>query len=321
VETTDDVTLDGSIESAMSRLIEPQQEEVEIEESETAEVEDEVEDEPEADEEEDQDEEFEEDDSDVEEGVEEQPQTYTVKVDGTEIEVTLDELTRGYSGQKYIQKGMQEVADARKLAEDVNAKLETARQANEALYQQMQTPGFAQPPAEPDEALLDTDPFRYQAENNRYQKELQKYNQEIALMQQTTAYTQQAQQEAQRAYVQQEMETLRQVDPDFADPQRATVARDQIVRAGTEIYGYSAEEISAVMDHRAIRVLRDAARYRDLMANKETVVKKAKPKATRVVKAGAKKTRSNVTEVRNQRSKLKRSGRIEDAMSLLLKGD
>ena len=216
---------------------------------------------------------------------------------------------------------MQEVAEARKLAEDVNAKLETARQANEALYQQMQTPGFAQPPVEPDESLIDTDPFRYQAESNRYQKELQKYNQEIAMMQQTQAYTQQAQQEAQRAYVQQEMETLRRVDPDFADPQRATVARDQIVKAGTEIYGYSAEEISAVMDHRAIRVLRDAARYRDLMANKETVVKKAKPKATKVVKAGAKKTRSNAAENRNQRSKLKRSGRIEDAMSLLLQGD
>lgn len=321
METTDNVTLDGSIETAVSRLLEPQQEEVEIEEAEIEEVEEEIDDEPEAEVDEDQQEESEEDESDVEPEVEEQPNTFTVKVDGTETEVTLDELTRGYSGQKYIQKGMQEVAEARKLAEDVNAKLETARQANEALYQQMQTPGFAQPPVEPDESLIDTDPFRYQAESNRYQKELQKYNQEIAMMQQTQAYTQQAQQEAQRAYVQQEMETLRRVDPDFADPQRATVARDQIVKAGTEIYGYSAEEISAVMDHRAIRVLRDAARYRDLMANKETVVKKAKPKATKVVKAGAKKTRSNVAESRNQRSKLKRSGRIEDAMSLLLQGD
>ena len=33
-----------------------------------------------------------------------EPETYMVKVDGQELEVTLDELKRGYSGQKYIQK-------------------------------------------------------------------------------------------------------------------------------------------------------------------------------------------------------------------------
>ena len=40
----------------------------------------------------------------------EEPQTFAVKVDGREMRVTLDELTRGYSGQAFIQKGMQEVA-------------------------------------------------------------------------------------------------------------------------------------------------------------------------------------------------------------------
>ncbi len=38
---------------------------------------------------------------------------YTVKVDGREQQVPLNELLRGYSGQAYIQRGMQEVADAR----------------------------------------------------------------------------------------------------------------------------------------------------------------------------------------------------------------
>ena len=39
---------------------------------------------------------------------------YTVKVDGSEQEVTLEDLKRSYSGQAYIQKGMQETADSQK---------------------------------------------------------------------------------------------------------------------------------------------------------------------------------------------------------------
>ena len=48
-------------------------------------------------------------DIEVEEPEVEQELLYTVKVDGKEKQVSLDELTRGYSGQEYIQKGMAEM--------------------------------------------------------------------------------------------------------------------------------------------------------------------------------------------------------------------
>jgi len=72
------------------------------------------------------------------------------------------------------------------------------------------------------------------------------------------------------------------------------------------------------MDHRAIRVLRDAMRYQEIKDGKERAVQKAKPKPSKVVKAGAKKTSSNRNQGRQARSKLKRSGSINDAMSLIL---
>ena len=55
------------------------------------------------------------DDHDGEE-VQEEPsqQLYTVKVDGKPKEVTLDELTRGYSGQQYIQQNLEQMAAAKK---------------------------------------------------------------------------------------------------------------------------------------------------------------------------------------------------------------
>ena len=50
---------------------------------------------------------------DEEESQEQAPSKYTVKFDGKEIAVTLDDLKRSFSGQAYIQKGMQEAAETR----------------------------------------------------------------------------------------------------------------------------------------------------------------------------------------------------------------
>jgi hypothetical protein len=88
---------------------------------------------------------------------------------------------------------------------------------------------------------------------------------------------------------------------------------------GQEVYGYDPSEIGAVMDHRAIRVLHDAIKYQELMSGKQKAVTKAKPKAKRTVKAGAKKTRSNADAERQTRQKLRKSGSIDDALNLILK--
>jgi hypothetical protein len=314
VETTDEVKFDGSIESAVDLLVQNEEQEQE-EAPEVAEIEEpeedseyEAEEQPEPD--------VDEDEYEVAE--EEQPQTYTVKIDGTETEVTLDELQRGYSGQQYIQKGMQEVADLRKKAETANATLASAGEAVLSLYQQMQQPGFAQAPTPPDESLIDSDPIGYRQDRDRYELAREKYQQDMTQMQQTLAYQQQAQQQAQQAYLEREMETLRQVMPEFSDPEKATKTRDSMLRIGTEVYGYQPEEIGAVMDHRAIRVLNDAIKYQEIMKGKQKAVEKAKPKPSSVVKAGSKKTSSNRNQSRQARSKLKRSGSINDAMSLIL---
>ena len=314
METTDELKFDGTIESAVDLLV--QNEEPEQEEAPVAEVSEEPEEEAEEEvaEQPDTEEEDQEEPEDAE-----QPNTFTVKIDGTEVEVTLDELQRGYSGQKYIQKGMQEVADLRKKAETANATLASAGEAVLALYQQMQTPGFAQAPTPPDEAMLESDPIGYTQDEARYRKAMEKYQQDMTQVQHTLAYQQQAQQQAQQAYLEREMETLRQVMPEFADPEKATKTRDSMLRMGTEIYGYQPEEISAVMDHRAIRVLNDAIKYQEIMRGKDKAVEKAtKGPRGKVVKAGSKKTASNRNDSRQARSKLKRSGSINDAMSLIL---
>jgi hypothetical protein len=72
------------------------------------------------------------------------------------------------------------------------------------------------------------------------------------------------------------------------------------------------------MDHRAIRVLNDAIKYREIVAGKSKAEQKAKG-AKPVIKPGAKK---NVNPSRKamerQKAKFKKSGRIEDVLGLIV---
>lgn len=126
METTETLgSTDGSIEGAIAAMLQPEEgattetdsiseEAVEslIEPETPEEVEEEPEDveeqqpESEGDEPEDDDEEVgdsDEDEHDTEEAeTEQEQQMFTVKVDGKSEAVTLDDLKRGYSGQKYI---------------------------------------------------------------------------------------------------------------------------------------------------------------------------------------------------------------------------
>jgi branched-subunit amino acid aminotransferase/4-amino-4-deoxychorismate lyase len=117
------------------------------------------------------------------------------------------------------------------------------------------------------------------------------------------------------------METLRQAIPDFADPEKAQNLRNNMFKVSQETYGFDPQEISAITDSRVLRVLHDAMQFRAAQGGKEQAIKKAKAKPRRTVKPGAKKTSSNRDSQAKARSNLKRSGSIQDAMSLILEGN
>ena len=308
---------DGSIESAIAGLLRPEEpidteEVLEAEEAEEVESEEEV-----YEQEEDNDEEVveEEDDEDADEAEDSEPELYTVKVDGKEEQVSLEELKRGFSGQKYVQKGMQEAAAQRKQAEEVYASLLQERQMVAQAIQQIQS-GLPTPPQEPSREMFESDPIGYMEAKLKFDEDSKAFGEQMGQLQQIAQQQGQAQQAAQRAYLEREMETLKQIVPEFADPEQAPKARDRLMTMGQEVYGYGAEEISSVMDHRAIRVLNDALKYQELMSGKAE--KTTKPKNRRVVKAGAKKTSSKSQAQRQTRQKLKQSGSIDDALNLIL---
>ena len=327
-QTTEKVALDGSIESAVSAMIAP--ESVENEETDTNEVAEpeetndteEANAESEDDSEESEDSDDDEDDAeDEEEDADEANKTepvYTIKVDGTEKQVTLNELKRGYSGQQFVQKGMQEAAAQRKQAEEVYAALLNERQQISQLYQQIQGGQIATPPKAPTRELFDSDPIGYMEAKLNYDEQVAQYQQQQAQFQQLSAQQSQAQQVARQAYLQQEVENLKSVIPELANPAHAGKFKDQILQAGAA-YGYTADEISQVVESRALHVLRDAMKYREIMSGKKKADEKAqsaRPKTT-PIKAGSKKLVKSNKDVLQKKTNLKRSGSIEDALSLM----
>jgi hypothetical protein len=330
VDNTTETQFDGSIESAVSLITQPEESE-QVEEQEITESED-VSPEVEASESEDvddtevddgeEDEEVEvemEDDNEADdEADQEAPVLYTVKVDGKEEQVTLEDLQRGYSGQKYVQQGMQEVAEKRKQTEEVYSHLLAERQQLVEMYQQMQQGQFLTQPSPPSEELLSNDPIGYIEEKARYDKAMDQYNQQQQRMGQVMQESEQARERAVQAYLQQEMSNLVQIIPEFGDAQKASKLKGKLVEGGQNYYGYSQEEIGSIMDSRAIRVLNDAVKYREIMAGKSKAEAKAKG-AKPVIKPGAKKAQNPSRKaMERQRAKFKQSGSIEDALALIV---
>ena len=247
-----------------------------------------------------------------------QQELYTVKVDGEEREVTLDDLKRSFSGQAYIQKGMQEAAEAKKEAEGVYQALLNERQQLSNLLYQAQSGQLAPPPVPPSRELFNNDPIGYMEAKLSYDEALQTYQNQQYQIQQVTESQNQQMQIAQQQYLQGEMQRLAQAIPEFGDAKTASKLKEDLVQFGSKI-GYSESELSEVMDHRAILVLQKAMKYDQLVEGKSKATQKAS-NARPVVKPGTKKTgRTGAAKQRqNAQARMKKTGSIDDVAKFLL---
>lgn len=255
-------------------------------------------------------------DSDAEDAVEEQ--TYAVKVDGREQSVTLDELRRGYAGQKYIQQRMEEVADGRKEVESLYQRLQQETQQVAALRQQLETGMFMPRPTPPDKSLRESDPIGYTMAKDQFEDDLAAWQ---AQMQQLGAVDQRQQEQERQALayqLQHEMAKLQQAIPEFADPVKGAELKTALVETGAA-YGYAPEEIGAVVDSRAVQILHDAMRYRQMTTARgqaEAKVKSSRPVTKPGVKrSGAQGKAKKAEQVKRQ---MRSTGSVDDVASYLL---
>lgn len=242
-------------------------------------------------------------------------QTFTVKVDGEDVSVPLDELLKGYSRTSYFHKKLSEVDRQRKELEAEFLAVKEERQHFASLLPQLKAE-LENGEKEPDwQKLLDEDPIEYVKQEAIWR---QKRDKRDRLLQEQSRLVQAQQAEQQKVIqqkLQQEAERLSSAIPEWKD---AKVAQDE--KAGIMDYGvalgYSPDEMAQVYDHRAVILLRKAMLYDQAQSKMKTL--KSSTSSVKSAKAGvpppernvgfekAKKTFSANPSVRNAASALER---------------
>lgn len=320
-----------NIEQAVEALIEPSTDEPQVEteveeadqveETESADTEADVE---EADAEEGEDEEVSSDADETDEATDEddayetpEESSYTVKVDGEEQTVNLDELKRSYSGQAKIQKGMQDAATLRKDSENIYHTLQAEQQKFIQTVQSLQEQGVKPPPVAPDQSLIETDPIGYMQEKSRYENQLSEYQTQQGEINRIQEQSSQMQTHAQNVLLQEQSVRVQELVPELADKEKAPKFKERLVKTGVDTYGYSQEEMGAITDARAIAVLADALKWRDLKSGNAKA--KKQPDAPRNIKPKGRSRQQPQKVIRNkQKATARKSGKLEDFASLLL---
>lgn len=261
------------------------------------------------------------DDEDDDEAEEPEPQddTLEVVIDGEVQRVTREEAAKGYQRQADYSRKTMDLAKQRKAlaaeAQQIAAEREQYAQKLQLVDQQLTSE------EEPDwNALREADPFEYMVQKDAWrdkQDRLSKVRAERARLQQQQAIEQQQAMEQELAH---QRTVLLDRIPSWKDQDTAQKEKAAISEYAKKA-GFSEEEIAAVSDARAVELLHKAWMYDKLMAGQKADKKRVK-QAPKAAKSGQPTTRKERTSRQRQVAfdQLKKSGRVDDAVALLLKG-
>lgn len=300
---------EDKVEDAVTETEEVTEEEVLEEELESPETfEEDVEDDEEFD---DEDEELDEEQTDVEEEAL-QPQTFTVKVDGQEVEVTQEELINGYSRQQDYTRKTQELSQQRKTIEQQQAELAQRDAIYSQLLPKMEAQLKGELANEPDwNALYEDDPVGYVREKQLWDEKKEKLNAVTAEQQrlQQEALVKQQQQIAQ--LVEYGNQKLLEIIPEWQNQEVATKEKLAISEYAVNTLGYTPQEIQQVYDYRALLGLRNAwLNSKTVEATKKKPTQKA---PARVARPGTTNRPKSAAPVKKAKQRLAKTGKIQDA--------
>jgi len=309
--------------SAFESFLTPQEEE-KVEEAVTKEVEEEVieEDElPEAaeleeemveDEESDFDDEIDDEEQTEVEDEQEQPTYYKVRVDGEEVEVTLEELQSGYSRQQDYTRKTQELSEQRKTIDKQQEELAQRDAIYSQLLPRLEAQLKGEMANEPDwNKLYEDDPVGYVREKQLWDEKKEKLRATQAEQKRLQEEATKKQQEQIAQMVQEGQQKLLELIPEWQDPEVATKDKLAIREYGINVLGYSPQEMDAVYDYRALLGLRNAwLQSKTVKATKKKPTEKAK---ARVARPGTTNRPRSVAPVKKAKQRLAKTGKPSDA--------
>jgi hypothetical protein len=245
----------------------------------------------------------------------EEPELHRIKVQGQELEVTLDELKSGYSRDSdYRQKTHTLGLEKR----DLETQKSSLRQSYDTRLTELNdliatADGFVrqQQGSKDLQRLWEEDPTS--AAKLDYQ--LREQTRQIDGMK-TKAHEEYTKQYDSYLVTQRELAATK--IPEYSDPNKADQFKYNM-RTSLRNYGFNDSEIGNLADHRFLMVAKDAMSYQQLK-DKRPIVQKKVANAPKVIKAGI--ARSNTSSgreaIRNKIGKLAKTGHIKDAQNAIL---
>ena len=251
---------------------------------------------------------------------EEQQQTFTVKVDGKEVTVTLDELQKGYSRTQDYTRKTQQIAEVRKQVEAETQAVRAEREQYAQLLGALQAQLQASEPQIDLDRLYHEDPIEWVRQKEIVRERQEKLGAIQAEQQRLAQVSQYEQQRAMEMQLESQQEALLAALPEWKDPKKAKAEKALVIESA-KAAGFSDEDLKSVYDHRLVLLLRKAAMY-DQMVSKRQGIKPVVNNGPRPAKPGAAGRVSTTTEATRAKQRLAKTGRVDDAASaieLLLK--
>ena len=258
---------------------------------------------------------------DDDDDVDEPQQRYTVKVDGEEIEVDLDELRNGYQRQQSFTRKSMELANQRKAFEQEAAEVKQMRDAYAQQLDLLSAQIQQTVQQEPDwralaETMSERDLFLAKTEWDQY-KEQQK-----AVEAERQRVAEQQMQDHQRnleKHLQHQRADMLQRIPEWQNDDIRENERQEVIKYAQRRIGFSEEEIANASDARAIELLYKAWKW-DNLQSKKPAAKKRTREAPKMAKAGRPKTKREVATRSRQeaRKRFEDAGTVDAAVNYLM---
>lgn len=252
---------------------------------------------------------------------EELSRTVTVKVDGKPLKVTLKEALAGYQRTKDYTLKTEALANDRKVVETeavaVRAHREEYSQVLTALKSRLGE--VDEPTADQWNALREQDPMAYATEWASHSQRKEQLR--LIESEQERVNTQKREEHKKHLinFIADQRVKLLEKVPEWKDPKKAE-PEFKAVREYAKSQGFTEQELDQAYDHRMIVAFRDAMRYREYLA-RQAAAKKKVEQAPAMAEPGtrpAKPTSRREAERVSAQKRFNASGKIDDAVSLIL---
>jgi hypothetical protein len=247
---------------------------------------------------------------------EDKPPVFTVKVDGKNVEVTLEELQKGYSREADYTRKTQQVSEERRAFQAEAELVRTERQQYSQLLGslQAQLQQNAAPQVDMDR-LYSEDPIEW-VRQKELARDAEKVHAAIVSEKQRLSHIQaQEQYQSMQAHLAQQQDAMLKAIPEWANPDKAKAEKTLLIEWGQKL-GFSSDELKNIFDHRAVVALRKAALY-DQMMTKRGNIRPAVNNGPKPAKPGAAGRMDNTTDSRRSQQRLAKTGRVNDAASAI----